>query len=129
MLHSRWFQVLRSLGLEFWLPLPLLGLLFWVSSGLVMQHVLQRSTETVKYLQADTHKQPTKTLLSIVVITVTIQPQYGRSSASVETADSSLKALQFEFPVTEPSQIEGALSEELGLSPEQVKSLVRYQLQ
>lgn len=129
MLSSRWFQVLRSLGLEFWLPLPLLGLMFWLSSGFVMDRVLQRSTGSVKYLQADTRKQPARTVLSIASITVTINPQLRRSSISIETANSALKALKFEFPVTDPDQVEAAISQELGLPPEQVKSLIRYQIE
>lgn len=129
MLFSRWFQVLRSLGLEFWLPLPLLGLMFWLSSGFVMDRVLQRSTGSVKYLQADTRKQSARTVLPIVSITAAIDPQQGRSNVRIETTNSALKALTFEFPVTDPDQVETAISQELGLPPERVKSLIRYQFQ
>lgn len=126
MLLARWFQVLRSLGLEFWLPLPLLGLMFWLSSGFVMDRVLQRSTGPVKYLQAETRKQSARAVLSVVSITAEIDQQQGRSSVSIETTNSALRALRFEFLVTEPDQIEAAISQELGLPLDQVKSLIRY---
>lgn len=54
MIQPRWFQVMRSLGLEFWLPLPLLGLAFWIGSGFVMDAMLRRADTSTKYLQVDT---------------------------------------------------------------------------
>lgn len=52
MLQPRWLQVLYRLGLEFWLPLPLLGLGFWTGGGLVSDQVLSHSNPAAQ-LQAE----------------------------------------------------------------------------
>lgn len=127
MLRPQWLQTLYSLGLEFWLPLPLLGLAFWIGGGLLTDRMLSRSYDPVVQLQADTQLegQPAKTVLSI---NVEIKRRKGFSNVKVKTANSALKELEFEFPVTEFSQVEAAISQELGLSPHHVRRLVRYQI-
>lgn len=126
MLRPRWLQALHSLGFEFWLPLPLLGLVFWVASGLVTDQILSSSYNTKDQLLAGSRlkAQPSKTVLSIKV---EIKRRQGFSKVNVKTANSVLKELEFEFPVTEFSQIEAKIGKELGLSPEQVRRLVHYQ--
>ena len=128
MIRPRWLQALRSLGLEFWLPLPLLGLVFWVGSGLVTEQMLSRSYKTKDRLQTNTRlkRQPAKTVLSIEV---EIKKHQGFSKVNVKTANSALKELEFEFPVTEFSQIEAAIGQELGLSRDRVRKLVHYQIE
>ncbi len=123
---SRWFQILRSLGLEFWLPLPLLGLAFWVGSGFVMDGVLTRSNQTTKYLKVDfqSAKQPSRTVLSIKS---EINKRQGISRVKVKTDSSVLKQLEFEFPITNLNQLEAAISQELGLPVEDVKKLMQNQ--
>ncbi|MBD2035475.1 hypothetical protein H6F76_10625 [Leptolyngbya sp. FACHB-321] len=125
MTRLRWTQVWHSLGLEFWLALPLLGLGFWLSSGLLTDRMLVRSNRTTVYLQGDRQQQqqPPRTVESITVI---IKPQQSLSTITIETANSALKQLRFEFPTTEPAQIEAAISRELGLPRDRVRSLVRY---
>lgn len=127
MYRSRWLQALKSLGLEFWLPLPLLGIAFWIGGGLVTDRILSRSYDTTSVLQANTQLkgQPGKVVL---LIKVDIKYSQGLSKVKVRTANSALKQLEFEFPVTKVSQIEAAISRELGLSPELVRKLVRYQV-
>lgn len=49
MLQPRWLQVLYRLGLEFWLPLPLLGLGFWTGGGLVSDQVLSHPNPAVQF--------------------------------------------------------------------------------
>lgn len=125
MTRLRWTQVWHSLGLEFWLVLPLLGLGFWLSSGLLTDRMLARSNRTTVYLQGDRQpqQQPPRTVESITVI---IKPQQNLSTITIETANSALKQLRFEFPTTEPAQIEAAISRELGLPRDRVRSLMRY---
>jgi len=74
--------------------------------------MLSRSYDPM--IQADTQMegQPPKTVISI---NVEIKRRQGFQSQS-QTANSVLKELEFEFPVTEFSQVE-AISQELGLSP------------
>jgi cell division protein FtsX len=117
--------VWHSLGLEFWLVLPLLGLGFWLASGLLTDRMLARSNRTTVYLQGDRQpqQQPPRTVESITVI---IKARQNLSTINIETANSALKQLRFEFPTTEPAQIEAAISRELGLPRDRVRSLVRY---
>ncbi len=127
MLRPQWLQGLYSLGLEFWLPLPLLGLVFWVGGGLVTQQMLSRSYNPKAYLQADMQLQRQRSR-TVVLIKVEIRKERGFSKVKVKTANSALKELEFEFPITEFSQIEAAIGQELGLSTEHVRKLVLYQI-
>lgn len=123
----RWLQSLRPLWLEFWLPLPLLGIIFWFGGNVVTSQVLSRPYTTVSKLQADT--QPEVQLsLTVLVIKAEIEKNEGLTSVEVKTADPELTRLKFEFLVTEFSQVEEAIAQKLGLSREEVKKLVRYQV-
>ncbi|BAY09264.1 hypothetical protein [Calothrix sp. NIES-2098] len=126
MLQSRWFKILRSLGLEFWLPLPLLGLAFWLGCGFVMDGVLTRSHQTMRYLKVDAQltKQPNRTVLSIQP---EINKRLGISRVKVKTDSPVVKELQFEFFVTDLTQLEAAISQELGLPVEDVRKLMQHQ--
>ncbi|MBD1892099.1 hypothetical protein [Coleofasciculus sp. FACHB-SPT9] len=127
MSSPRWLQRLHFLGLEFWLPLPLLGIIFWVGGGLVTDQALSRSYDTVDKLQADTQLE-VQLSVTLLVIKAEIDKEQGFTKVQVKTTDSTLKKLEFEFPVTEFSQVEAAIAQELGLSAENVRTLVRYQL-
>ncbi|MEW5860814.1 MAG: hypothetical protein AB1861_26155, partial [Cyanobacteriota bacterium] len=113
MSSPRWLQVLHSLGLEFWLPLPLLGIIFWVGGGLVTDQALSRSYDTVDKLQADTQLE-VQLSVTLLVIKAEIDKEQGFTEVQVKTTDSTLKKLEFEFPVTEFSQVEAAIAQELG---------------
>jgi len=127
MRQPRSLQALQSLGLEFWLPLPLLGLVFWVGGGLLTDQLLSHSYDTAVQLEASKHWEG-KPSNVVLLIKVQIKENLGFSKVKVRTANSALKQLEFEFPVTEVSQIEATIGQELGLSPEQVRKLVRYQI-
>jgi hypothetical protein len=119
------FQVLRSIGFVFWLSLPLVGLVFWLGSGFVGDRILSRTYDNKKYLQAD--KQSARQMMKrIVAIEVEIRQQDGVSLVNVKTDNSVLKTIAFEFPVTEPSQLENSLSQELGLPRDRIKELIHY---
>jgi hypothetical protein len=120
------FQVLLTLGFVFWSSLPLIGLVFWLGSGLVGNRILSHAYSHKKYLQADTQlvRQVTK---KIVAIEVEILQEQGISLVNVKTNHSPLKTMTFEFSITEPDQLEANLSHELGLSQERVRELIRYQ--
>lgn len=57
MFRPRWLQSIRSLGLEFWLPLPLLGLFFWVGGGLLTDRMLSRSYNIKSQFQLDMQRK------------------------------------------------------------------------
>ena len=127
MLPSRWPQALYSLGLEFWLPLPLLGLFFWVGGGLLTEQMLSRSYSSADHLQSD-KKLEVQRSKTVLLIQVEINSRQGFSRVKVKTANSALKELEFEFPVTQFGQVEAAIGQELGLSDQYVRKLVRYQI-
>lgn len=127
MLPSKWLQALYSLGLEFWLPLPLLGLFFWVGGGLLTEQMLSRSYSSADHLQSD-KKLEVQRSKTVLLIKVEINSRQGFSRVKVKTANSALKELEFEFPVTQFVQVEAAIGRELGLSDEYVRKLVRYQI-
>ncbi|MBD1932229.1 MULTISPECIES: hypothetical protein [Cyanophyceae] len=127
MSSPRWLQKLHSLGLEFWLPLPLLGIAFWVGGGILTDKVLSRPYGTVDKLQADTQLE-VQLSVTVLVIKAEIKKSEGFTRVQVKTTDSALKKLEFEFPVTDLSGVEAMIAQELKLSREDVRKLVRYQV-
>lgn len=127
MLPPRLFQGLYSLGLEFWLPLPLLGLVFWIGGGFVTTQMLNHSYNPKTYLRADMQLQGRSR--TVVLIKVEIKKNQGFSKVKVKTVNSALKEMEFEFPITESSQVEAAIGQQLGLPTEYVKTLVRYEIE
>lgn len=124
MLRSRWFQFLSSLGLEFWLPLPLLGLGFWLLSGLITEQILSRSDDSPHKISVDTTEEVLFTENKIRSIQLKIKEQQGISKVKVKLAYSALKEVELEFPKTEQAQIEVAIAKELGLTVQQVRTLL-----
>ncbi|MFN6561212.1 MAG: hypothetical protein RMY28_015670 [Nostoc sp. ChiSLP01] len=123
MQQLRRFQVLRSLGFVFWLSLPLIGLVFWLGSGFVGDRILSHSRTTKKYLLADT-QSARQMMKKVVAIEVEILRQQGISRVNVKTNNSVLKTIVFEFPITDMSQLQTTLSQELGLPRDRVKELI-----
>lgn len=128
MRSPHWLKVLNSLGLELWLPLPLLGLTFWLGTGLVTDRVLSRPHTTAAQLQTK-EQLPVQIAFNVLAIEAEIKPEEGFTKVEVETTNSAIKELKFEFPVTELSQAEAAIAQELKLSPEKVRGLIRYRIE
>ncbi len=66
--------------------------------------------------------------VTVLVITAEIDKSEGVTKVELKTAESTLKTLEFEFPVTEFNQVETNIAQELGLSRAEVRKLVRYQV-
>lgn len=128
MSSPRWRQILYSLGLEFWLPLPLLGFAFWVGCGLVTDQLLSRPYGIAAQLKASPQLVEVHLAVDVLVILAEIQKSQGFTKVQVKTTDSVLKKLEFQFPVTQVSSVEAKIAQELKLSPENVRKLVRYQI-
>ncbi|NJK51228.1 hypothetical protein HC931_26800 [Candidatus Gracilibacteria bacterium] len=126
MRQPQWFQFLGSLGLEFWLPLPLLGLGFWAMSGWVADRDLSRPSQNVRELEIS---QPARSSSDqILTIKVTIDRKHKASLVEVKQATNIFQKRKFELSTTELNQIEAKISKKLDLSAEQVRQLVRYQI-
>lgn len=116
-------------GLEFWLPLPLLGIGFWIGSGWVAHQVLSYNYATTEQLKADPEEVLNLTInATILSIEAEINRRENFTEVQVNTTDTILKELRFEFPVTEIEAVEAAIIQELKLSPEIVQKLVRYRI-
>lgn len=69
-----------------------------------------------------------QTSVDVLGIVAEIVKKQGFTIVKVETANSVLRRLEFELPVTELSMIKAAIAQELRLSPENVEMLVSYRL-
>lgn len=118
---------LKASGMEFWLPLPFVAIAFWFGSNLLMAQELRQSRPTEIKLHADTQVKATVSI-NILLINAIINRQQGVTQVEVETTEPILKRLELEFPMTDPNQIEGAIAQELQLSRQDVRQLVRYEI-
>lgn len=121
---KRWLQ---ASGVEFWLPLPFVASAFWIGSNFLMAQELSQSHTTETKLQADTQLEATVSI-NILLINAVINRQQKVTLVEVKTAEPILKRLELELPMTEPNQIEEAIAQELQLSRQDVRQLVRYEI-
>ncbi|WP_445630112.1 hypothetical protein [Nostoc sp. DSM 114167] len=130
MARPRWLQFLINLGLEFWLPLPLIGLFFWLSTGLLTHQVLSYTYDTTAQIHSDSkHQIQFSVSLAVMSIEAVIQRKEKLTEVKVYTADSLLKEMEFEFPVTEFAQVDAAIAQALGLPITAIKQLIRYRIE
>jgi hypothetical protein len=121
---KRWLQ---ASGAEFWLPLPFVAIAFWFGSSFLMAQELQRPQIVENKLQADNQLEATVSI-NIMLINAVINRQQKITQVEVETVEPFLKRLELELPVTEADQIEKAIAEELQLSRQDIRQLVRYEI-
>ncbi|MEP0913892.1 hypothetical protein NDI45_23555 [Leptolyngbya sp. GB1-A1] len=121
---KRWLQ---ASGAEFWLPLPVVAIAFWLGSSILTAQELQQSQPTATKLQADTQLKAVVSV-NILLINAVINRNQNITQVKVETADSVLKRMELELATTDPSQIEAAIANELQLSRQDVRQLVRYEI-
>jgi hypothetical protein len=117
---------LLALGLEFWLPLPLIGASIWFGGKSVANQMLSYKYDTKSYLEANNQ---VKVNLSVAVLAIKaeIKQQAGFTKVSIKTADSAIKNLELELPTTDIPAIEAGITQELGLDLTTVKRITRYQ--
>ncbi|HEY9655577.1 MAG TPA: hypothetical protein V6C50_08790 [Crinalium sp.] len=66
--------------------------------------------------------------MNILLINAIINRNQNITQVKVETADSAMKRMELELATTDPSQIEAAIANELQLSRQAVRQLVRYKI-
>jgi hypothetical protein len=123
-LSPQWLQFLKSLGIEFWLPLPLLGLSFWLIGGWLTEQTLSSShSNNVVQLQAT---QPNYEY--IASIKVDIYPKKGISLVKINRLKLSRTYTESKMILTTTriADLEAAISAELGIPPEKVRKIMRY---
>ena len=65
---------------------------------------------------------------SIQGVLAQIDKQQGVTKVEIVTIDSAMKNLELEFPVTDIEQLKDILTQELGLSREEIRMLVSYRI-
>lgn len=121
--------MLKRLGLEFWLPLPLIAVGFWLGSTWLNHHVLGQTYEPAPQLTAQP-EQPIMLSLSLTVASIDaeIDPDLGTTEVTIQTTGSVLQEMEFEYPLVDYDEIEGAIAQELNLSPEVIRRMIRYRI-
>lgn len=121
---ERWLQ---ASGVEFWLPLPFVAIAFWLACSLLAARELSRSYTIKEKLQSDTQLEA-KVSVNVLSINATINRTQKVTQVEVETAEPILKRLELELPTIEVERVETAISQELGLSRQDIRQLVRYKI-
>ncbi|MBW4490858.1 MAG: hypothetical protein KME12_24070 [Trichocoleus desertorum ATA4-8-CV12] len=121
---KHWFQ---ASGAEFWLPLPFVAIAFWFGTNILTAQELRQPQLTQTRLQADTQIKATVSI-NILLINAIVNRQQKVTQVEVETTDPILKRLELELPMTDPNRIETAIAQELQLSRQDVRQLVRYEI-
>lgn len=118
---------LKASGAEFWLPLPFVAIAFWFGSSFLTAQELSQSQTTENKLQADTQLKATLSI-NILLINAVINWQRGMTLVEGKTAEPILKRLKLELPMTDTNQIEEVIAQELRLSRQNVRQLVRDEI-
>ncbi len=118
---------LQGLGLEFWLPLPLIATAFWFGCSFLAAQELSRSHKTENKLQSDTQLEA-QVSVNVLLINAIVNQKEGTTRVEVRTADPILKRLELELPTTNISRVEATIAQKLGLPQQDVRQLVRYEV-
>ena len=127
----RWLKFIKSLGIEFWLPLPILGLSFWFVGGWLTEHTLSRPTKNLTQLKTT---QPKTTQPDygkrIAHIKVEIYPQQGISLVTVKKVENKISTRYTKSKIilntTDKPTVEAEISNEFGISRELLRQKLRY---
>jgi CYTH domain-containing protein len=124
MRRFQWLRFLGSLGVEFWLPLPLIGLVFWLIIQFITAQNLRLSNYSDRKLEVNQNQpSPSGQILSIKV---RVDRQSNSSQVKVKQTTSVIQQQEFKIPITELDRLEIAIAKKLNLSVEQVRELIYY---
>lgn len=120
------FRSLQLSQLRIWLILPLVGMIVWLSAGLLSRQVLSYSYEVSAQLQSEQPQVELSWQVTVVAIEAAIDQRAGVTEVNVRTAHPVLKELELDLPATEFLDIETALAAELRVPQSTIKQLIRY---
>jgi hypothetical protein len=130
MFKPKLLKKLRATLFELWLPIPLLAFGCWGLSGIVMYAVLNRDYKAPEYLQVETKAKPPQIVVTTIplkvaprAIFVKVDKNRGISQVKVQTKDSPMTEVIFEFSTTDTLQLEVEISKALGMSKEEIRKL------
>ncbi len=132
MLQSRWLHLMKYFQyfrLEFWLSLPLLGLVFWFFCGWMTQELLiNLSNEDVK-LEVSVKPQSKSYLQQFSSIVLKVDSGKGFSTVTATKQirgekTRGVKKIEFQLFTTDLQEIEVEIAKELELPPRKVRKLL-----
>lgn len=115
---------LQRLGLEFWLPLPLLAIAFWLGGSWLTNWALSRSYGTENRLQIASQLQLDR---SVDVLLIEAQINLTAATTQVTVRELSGDRETFTLTTTAVDEIEQAIAQRLDISREDTRELLRYQ--
>ncbi|BAU11337.1 hypothetical protein LEP3755_18300 [Leptolyngbya sp. NIES-3755] len=121
-MQHRSLKFIRSLGLRFWLLLPVLGAFAWIVSGWATDWMLTRSSLSDKAFVLESSADSAV----VVVRSIDVAIQEQGAIVTVLTRNQPLSKLEFRFPYTDSDKIERSIAQVLGLSRSQVNQVTRY---
>ena len=122
-------RILNQLALEFWLPLPLIAFGFWFGLSWLNHYVLGQSYVPQEPLSTEASREITISFsLTVTSIDAEVDRDLGITEVTVQTIGSSLQELEFEYPFVEFEEIEAAIANELNLSPDTIRTIIRYRI-
>ena len=116
-----------SLGLG--LSVLLTGAAFWLGAGWLTKQVLGQSGPEVTQIDT-TGTQTVNIAFSVRVLSIDaeIDQNLQVTEVSVQTGGSSLREMEFEYPLATYAEIEQAIAQDLDISAETIRSLIRYRI-
>lgn len=120
----------QRFALEFWMPLPLIGLIFWLGGGLVTEHILNQSSSPVLPLRQalQFNVQPAVNFLEIRADLDRSQNRTNVTAIQISEVNAYPKRVQFELATTEFDQVEVGIAQRLEIPTELVRRLVSYRM-
>ncbi|MEM7553817.1 MAG: hypothetical protein AAF378_06910 [Cyanobacteria bacterium P01_A01_bin.84] len=115
-------QWLKYLGMDFWLPLPILGLCFWLATNLVTNHIITYSAKSMVQPQLVKPKAPYKD----ISIQVKIYQGMGFCEVYVKKKTEEIERSQFKLPTTDLSTIQATISQRLNIPLEELNERMLY---
>ncbi|MCF2971723.1 hypothetical protein L1047_11010 [Synechococcus sp. Nb3U1] len=107
------------------MPLPLVGLSFWVGGQWITEQALSQPRPLDQPLTITSQQQATL-VLDILAIEAEIRTNRGYTKVDVTTSSPVLRKLEYEFAELDPNEVTLNLARQLGLTTQQVERLTRY---
>ena len=118
-----------SVGLGVGLLLLLTGTAFWLGSGWLTKQVFgQSDLEANRIDTTGTQEVNIAFTVKVLAIDAEVNLSAQISKVSVQTGGSSLQEINFEYTLTDYGEIEQAIAQDLDLSLETIRSLMRYRI-
>lgn len=126
----QFWQIHRWLAirpLRYLLPV-LIGGGLWLGTEWITDRVLNHSYRSIHPLETTGFpKARLSQQLTIISIEAKVNHSAKSTEVTLETTDSALNRMEFEYPLVEPTHLETALVNELGMVPDTIRDLIRYQ--